>query len=383
VTCAPSPLRALAALSLALGLAPRSLRADEPAFDGPLGLRTQGVLRELFLDSILLDARPSDALEVDLRWAAANDWSIPTEVARFSPLQVSEIWTDEQADSLTARVRIPWSRFLRGGPRDLWGSARPLWARLSTAFEWRLTEHWGGWSDGSIGSFHAFIGGFDYDRNLYPANQVSLFLGDLYGGPVAFNLHSATLAPGDLVARNQFLLAEQPWGDLALRLDVKAPTGSLARAGSSGGWDAGLGLAGTFPIAETLTLHAMATLSMFSNFSTPIDLQPKRFHFTFEGSFVWRLGPVYLLIEDRCLSPLLEPGWQRLEFGGDNGLISSAMFASFRTHNQVSAGVRWREFSFWLSEDYTPGSNPRSVITFVYVSNSPDIVAGLSWTKRF
>ena len=70
-------------------------------------------------------------------------------------------------------------------------------------------------------------------------------------------------------------------------------------------------------------------------------------------------------------------------FGGDDGLISSALFASFRAHNQVSAGVRWREFSFWMSEDYTPGSNPRSVITFVYVSNSPDIVAGLSWTKQF
>ncbi len=129
----------------------------------------------------------------------------------------------------------------------------------------------------------------------------------------------------------------------------------------------------------------MATLSVFSDFSTPIALQPKRWHGTADASLVWTVGQgrVALLLEDRVATPLLEPGWQRLEFGGDNGLIASAEFASFRAHNQVSAGVRWQGFSFWLSEDYTPGANPRSVVTFVYVSNSPDIVAGLSWTRSF
>ncbi len=57
---------------------------------------------------------------------------------------------------------------------------------------------------------------------------MNLFLGDLGGGPVAFNLRSATFAPGDLVARTQLLLAELPASTLALRLDLKAPTGSLS-----------------------------------------------------------------------------------------------------------------------------------------------------------
>jgi hypothetical protein len=354
---------------------------DPPVLQGPLGVRTQGTLRELFLDPIILDARPIDRFQLDLRWAVANAWSIPTSFTQGA--QTSQIWTDEQADSLTVRVGIPWSKVLGPGRRDLLpGSARPLWARLSTSFEWRITEHWGGWSDAPIGGFHALIGGFDYERNRYPNNQTRLFLGD-QDGLSAFDLHQSILAMGDLVARNQFLLAETGQVFVAARFDLKAPTGRLSRAGGSGGWDAALGIAGTFLLSPAWTLHAMATLSVLSQLSAPIELQPKTWHGTFEVSFEWNLGPVELLFEDRLLSPLLIDGWTRLEFGGGDGFISSAYAASFRAHNQLSAGVRWRELSFWLSEDYTPGSNPRSVITWVYVSNSPDIVAGLSWTKNF
>ncbi len=81
----------------------------------PLGLRTQGVLRELFVDPILLDTRPRDSLEVNLRWTAANDWSIPTQLVRAG--QLSQLTTDEQADALTARVRVPCVAAVRRRPR--------------------------------------------------------------------------------------------------------------------------------------------------------------------------------------------------------------------------------------------------------------------------
>ncbi len=357
------------------------LESPGPALQGPLGVRTQGVLRELFLDPILLDARPLERVEIDLRWAAANSWSTPTHLLAANDLDEAQLRTDEQADSLTMRVRAPWSRWLDGGP-ILPGSSRPLWARLGTAVEWRLTEHWGGWSDGAIGGFHHLIGGFDYERDKYAANTVALFLGNLNGGPVAFDLRSSTFAWGDLVLRNQALLAEGPWGALGARLDLKAPTGALARAGSSGGFDGMFGIAGTALLAPAWTLHAMAALSIYSDFAAPILLQPERAHGSFEASLEWNLGAVELLLEDRLLTQLLHGGWTWLQFGGSDGFISSAWAASFRAHNQITLGARFRDFSFWLSEDYTPGSNPRSVIRWVYVSNSPDIVAGLSWTHR-
>ncbi len=360
-----------------------SAQADSDAdfvATAPLGVRTQGVLRELFLDPVLLDARPRTGMEIDLRWSAANSWSIPTQMVRKG--QGAELWTDEQADSLTARVRLPWSVFFKGGPTNLPGSAKSLSARVSTAIEWRATEHWGGWSDGAIAGFHNLIGGFGYDRNLYPANQTRLQLRD-QNAVTVFDLHAPTLALGDLVARTEFDLVDGSRGALALRFDVKAPTGTVARAGSSGGWDESLGLAGTLTLGSRFTLHAMATIAQFGHFSQPIELQPKRWHATGDLSLAFKLGAVELLLEDRLATPLLEPGWTRVEFGGSNGLISSALNAAFRPHNQVSLGARWRGFTFWLSEDYTPGANPRSTITWVYVSNSPDIVAGLSWTKAF
>jgi len=371
----------LIALLLAAGAA-RADDLDDLTATGPLGLRTQGVLRELFLDPILLDARPRDAAEVDIRWAAANSWSIPTLVTRPGMPNAAEIWTDEQADSLTGRIRLPWSAILGQGTRGVPGSSRPLWERFSTAVEWRLTEHWGGWSDAAIGGFHGLIGGFDYDRNLYTANQTNLVFRDV-NGVVAFDLHGATFALGDVVARSQFLLVEADHLALALRFDFKAPTGKLSLAGSSGGWDESLGLAATFTTGKIFTLHAMATLSQLAHFSADTELQPKRWHGTGDLSMVFKIHAVSLLVEDRIVTPLLGPGWTRVEFGGSDGLISSALFASFRPHNQVSVGVRWKGISLWLSEDYTPGSNPRSTTTFVYVSNSPDIVLGLSYTKGF
>ena len=67
--------------------------------------------------------------------------------------------------------------------------------------------------------------------------------------------------------------------------------------------------------------------------------------------------------------------------GGDDAYLASGWNADFRSHNQVSFGVRRGRFSGWLSEDFTPGSNPRSVLKWMWVSNAPDVVLGLAFTQ--
>jgi len=55
--------------------------------------------------------------------------------------------------------------------------------------------------------------------------------------------------------------------------------------------------------------------------------------------------------------------------------------AGFRAHNQVTFAIRRGRFTFWLSEDATPGSNSVSTLHFLYMSNAPDVVVGLSFTQ--
>ena len=52
------------------------------ATGGPLGLRTQGPLRELFLDMTAADAWPIDRPEIDVRWTMANTWNEPMKIGR-------------------------------------------------------------------------------------------------------------------------------------------------------------------------------------------------------------------------------------------------------------------------------------------------------------
>ncbi len=105
---------------------------------------------------------------------------------------------------------------------------------------------------------------------------------------------------------------------------------------------------------------------------------------SFEASLEATLGSWTFLLEDRALSPLLEAGWQYLPSGagGDDALLSSGLYADFRTHNQISLGVRRGRFSVWLSEDFTPGSNPHSVLKWLWVSNAPDLVIGVAFTQQ-
>src|SRR3954465_11921037 len=73
------------------------------ATGGPLGLRTQGPLRELFLDMTAADARPIDRPDFEVRYSIANTWNEPMTVQR-GPAQATQ-WLDEQADSLSLRGR--------------------------------------------------------------------------------------------------------------------------------------------------------------------------------------------------------------------------------------------------------------------------------------
>src|SRR6476646_7038841 len=113
--------------------------ANEPTPDGPMGLRIQGVLRELFLDPILSDARPLEALVIDARYSVANSWNMPMVLGQ-NGIRASQFF-DEQADSLNLKVAMPWSRWAGAGPR-IPGSPKGLFERLSTSLEWRLTMHW-------------------------------------------------------------------------------------------------------------------------------------------------------------------------------------------------------------------------------------------------
>jgi len=339
---------------------------------GPLGVRTQGTLRELFLDMPLADARAGDAPELELRWSMANEWSAPTLLGRGG--RQVELQTDEQADALGVTLRLPWRRVLE----------RPWAARLWTEVEARLTLHWGGWSDGPIDAWHG-VAFTSFGRESFPRGAVGLLLREP-GRAASVDLHSASLALGDVAVRTQFLLAEggesprgrgARWG-VSARLDLKLPTGRLDRLGGSGGFDAGLGLLGTAEILSWLTGHGMMALSAWSGLPD-LPLQPRRWHGTFEISLAATAGQWVFLLEDRLLTPAFEPGWHVVEPQGTSGLHASAAFATLRPHNQVTLGVRHGAFTFWLSEDFTPGPNFSGGAGWFYDSNAPDVTLGLAW----
>jgi hypothetical protein len=349
---------------LVLLLASAAARAQSRA---PLGVRTQGPLRELFLDMTSADARSLPAPELDVRYTLANTWN--EGMTLHAGIHTASQEMDEQADSLAVRLRVPWSRVLGPG-----------FARVSTAVEERLTLHWGGYSDRAIEGWHAFSGAFNFRRAANPRNELHLSFGDDRGTAFALNGGSA-VALGDLVLRNQVTLADAPdWG-VAARLDVKLPVGSLGQAGGSGGFDVGAGLLATVEPFGWLTLHGLLATSAFSELSCTCALQPKTWHFTAELSIAASWGGTTFLVEDRALSPLFPGGWNRESENGDDGLLSSGAFADFRVHNQLTFAVRRGRFTVWFSEDFTPGPNPHSALKWAWSSNAPDALFGVSFTQ--
>jgi len=359
---------------LAFAVALLCAAGDAPS-RAPLGTRTQGPLRELFLDVTGADARRSESSELELRYSVANSWNEPMSVARGPSISSQEM--DEQADSLTVRYRSPWSRWLGA-----------KFAAFATTVEGRFTLHWGGYSDRGIEAWHALVGAFNYERSKFPRNEVHLALGD--EGGTAFRIDGPTATVGDVVLRNQASLFEggEPLSateahryGVAARLDLKLPTGPLSRAGGSGGFDAGLALLGTAELTSWLTAHALFSTSRFSDFACNCALQPREWQMGFEASLAASLGATTFLVEDRVVSPLLDSGWSRIAWRGNDGILASGLYAGFRAHNQITFAVRRGRFNFWLSEDGTPGSNPPSTLPFLYMSNAPDVVLGLSFRQ--
>jgi hypothetical protein len=360
---------------LAFAVALLCAAGDSAPSRTPLGTRTQGPLRELFLDVTATDARRSESSELELRYSVANSWNESMSLARGPSISSQEM--DEQADSLAVRYRTPWSRWLGPG-----------FAPFSTTVEGRFTLHWGGYSDRAIEAWHGLVGAFNFERSKFPRNEIHLALGD--EGGTAFRIDRATPTVGDVVLRNQASLLEggEPLSanevhryGLAARLDLKLPTGPLSRAGGSGGFDAGLALLGTAELTSWLTAHALLSTSRFSGFACNCALQPKEWHFGLDASLAASLGGTTFLVEDRVVSPLLEQGWSRVAWRGNDGILASGLYASFRSHNQVTFAIRRGRFTFWLSEDATPGANPPSTLQFLYMSNAPDVVLGLSFTQ--
>src|SRR5207248_1861750 len=169
----------------------------------PLGLRTQGPLRELFLDITGADARSLAAPELDVRYTIANTWNEPMTLTAGPHTAAQEL--DEQADSIAIRVRVPWSRLLG-----------PELHRISTAVEARATLHWGGYTDPAIEAWHSISGAFNFRRDFYPGDELHLRFGD--DGGQAFKLNGPVFALGDLVLRNQVTLLEAPEWGVAARL---------------------------------------------------------------------------------------------------------------------------------------------------------------------
>jgi hypothetical protein len=352
----------------------------EPS-QGPLGVRTPGTLRDLFLDVVQWDAREVTAVRVEVGWSMANDWSTPTTLTRDGSLV--EVRLDEQSDSLTASLRLPWGVVL-GAPEGSFAR------RLATALELRGTMHWGGWSDGIIETWHGIFSFNDFARPAFPRNQVNLALRrPLSTAPV--DVQDATFAFGDVVLRNQLLLWQggEPLrsgpvarAGVSLRLDVKAPTGSLSRMGGSGGWDVGLGLEGTWQATSWLVGHAIVAGSIWSGMPGGLPLQPRTWHASAGLSLVFLLGDWSLVLEDRWASAPFEAGWAFVEVDPKWNTQSSAFTAVTRSQNQITGGVRWGPLTFWFMEDFTLGQVPGVATTWFYDTNAPDVAIGLTLTLQ-
>jgi hypothetical protein len=348
--------------------------------DGPLAVVTPGTFRWLFLDMPLSDARgaggPAAAVRLDLRWWLSSDWSEPTQLVRGG----RTVWVreDVQSDVLQAAVTVPWGRL--GAPAAL--------ARVETTAELRLAMRWGGWTDQGISRWHGLIGAWNYHRNKFPADVVDVRLEEA-GGRTLIRLRHGQAAISDLALRTQIPLLEGrpgagPDWAVALRADLKLPTGRLALAGGSGGVDAGLGLLATLSPAPWLTLHAMGAARLVSPLPHGFPLQPSPVQWGLDASIVVRPHRVVaLVLEDRLSSPLFGGAW-RLAPGYDEP-EATAYYALLRPQNQISGGLRLGEVTAFLSEDFTPwhriSGDPGP--DWFFNSNSPDLVLGLSWARSY
>jgi hypothetical protein len=350
-----------------------SLAAARPAAavsDAPLAVGTPGLFRGLFLELPLADARVQDRPGLDVRWWLANDWSVPTALAKGG--HVVRVQQDAQTDALQLSASLPWS----------WLGRAPWLARWRTSADLRLLERWGGWTDTPIERWHGLVGATTFLRNRYPADAVHVRLSE-DGGPTLVRLDRAQPALSDLALRTQGTLLQggARWA-VAARADLKLPTGRLAVLGGSGGLDAGLGLAGTLATARWFTFHGMAALRRVSPLPRGFPLRVEPWQWGLDLSVVARIHRlVALALEDRLSSSLFRGGWSLPE--GTRQPEPTAYYTLFKPYNQVSGGLRIGEATVFFCEDFTPGGRvhgdpgPR----WFYNSNSPDVVLGVAWAR--
>ncbi len=345
--------------------------------DAPLGVGTPGTFRSLFLDMPLSDARGVDgSYRLDARWWLANQWSIPTLLFRGD--RIISVQEDEQADVLQLAVTVPWSRL----------GSRPWLDGWQTTAEVRFIEHWGGWTDEGISRWHHFIGSWNFQREFYARDAVNLRLAE-EGGHTLVDLRHPQGALSDLVLRTQGRIARGeprpdgtvPWA-VAVRADVKLPTGRLASLGGSGGFDGGVGVTALAAPTRWFTVHGQGTLRFISPLPHGFPLRPAPVQWGLELSLVARIADrVALVAEDRLCSPLFGGGWSLAE--AQQEPEATAYYALFRAHNQISGGLRVGEVTVLFSEDFTPGKRvandpgPR----WFYNSNGPDVVLGVAWAR--
>ena len=368
-----------AVLALALLAAvPRSAGAA-PEATAPLGGGTPGPVRQLFLDPAAADARGVDRASFSARLESVNSWSVPSVFSRDG--RAVAVQLDGEADALALAVELPWTLWRPGGWRE----------RVFTIVSWRGTAFWGGFEDGGIEAWHHLAGAYNFTRERYGRDAIHLRLTEL-GGARAFDLESGRLAWGDLAIGTQVRLAEGgaslvPGGEagtarwaVAARLELKLPTGSLARLGGSGHPDAGVVLLATRELTPWAVVHGMLLGTVTAPLASPVALQPQLFHGGVDVSLALLAWGFTFLIEDRWLTPLMEGGWNTQDGGDDDVFLSSAYDALFRSHNQISFGLRRGPFTLAFSEDFTLGSNPRAHRSWFFSSNAPDTVLAFTFS---